>query len=132
MITQDILNAHPRPSPYVDALQACIDACFECEQCCTSCADACLAEEKDMRRCIRTDLDCADICGATGRALSRQTEPSWSLLRAQIGACQTACRICAEECEQHADQHEHCRRCAACCRRCEQSCRDLLDALPQA
>jgi hypothetical protein len=41
------------------------------------CADACLGEEKVemLRRCIRLNLDCADVCNATGRMLSRQQEP---------------------------------------------------------
>ena len=132
MVTRDILSAHPNPLDSLDALTACVDACVECEQCCTACADACLAGEKAMRRCIRTDLDCADVCGATGRVLSRQTEPSWALIRSQVEACRTACRVCAEECEQHADEHEHCRICAECCRRCEQACERLLSAVPSA
>ena len=53
----------------------CITACVECAQACTACADACLSEEmvSDLRKCIRTNLDCADICEATGRVLSRHT-----------------------------------------------------------
>jgi Domain of Unknown Function (DUF326) len=27
----------------------------------------------ELRTCIRTDLDCADVCEATGRVLSRHT-----------------------------------------------------------
>ncbi|MEP0546348.1 MAG: four-helix bundle copper-binding protein [Rhodothermales bacterium] len=134
MVTQQILSAHPSPASHLDALVACIEDCFECEQACTACADACLAEEKlDMlRRCIRTDLDCADICATTGRVLSRQTEPTWGLIRDQVTSLRTACRTCAEECEKHKDKHEHCRICAEACRRCEQSCDRLLDALPKA
>lgn len=56
-----------------EVLAACIDACVDCAQTCTACADACLAEDMvaDLRRCIRTNLDCADICEVTGRVLSR-------------------------------------------------------------
>jgi hypothetical protein len=132
MRTRELLTSHPRPSDHLEPLAACIDACFECAQCCTACADACLAEQQDMRHCTRTDLDCADVCAVTGRVLSRQTEPSWVLLRAQLEACRTACRACAEACEQHAEQHAHCRICAECCRRCEQACGRLLAAMPQA
>lgn len=132
MVTHEILSAHPSPTDHLDAIVACIENCFECEQVCTACADACVAEEKPMRRCIRTDLDCADVCAATGRILSRQTEPSWELVRAQVTALRTACRICAEECEQHQDEHEHCRICAEACRRCVASCDGVLEAIPQA
>ena len=133
MRTQEILSAHPNPSAHLNALVAGIDAAFECAQCCTACADACLAEDEvdQLRRCIRTDRDCADVCDVTGRLLSRQTEPAFGVLRAQVEACLTACRACAEECAQHAPMHEHCRVCAECCRRCEEACTRLLDALPQ-
>ena len=94
-------------------------------------ADACLAEDMvaELRGCIRTDLDCADICEATGRVVSRQTEPDMGLLRAQLQACVAACRACGDACEQHAGMHEHCRVCAASCRRCEESCNRLLQQL---
>ena len=76
-------------------------------------------ERREGRRrwpcCIRTDLDCADVCTATGTALSRQTQPSPELLRALVEACRTACRVCGEECRCHGDMHEHCRICGECC-----------------
>lgn len=134
MITQQILSQHPNPAGNLDALVTCINACFECEQCCVSCADACLAEEQVgmLRRCIRLNLDCADVCGATGRILSRQTEPDLGLVRSQLEACRTACQVCAEECDRHAEKHEHCRTCADCCRRCAEACEQLLGTIPQA
>lgn len=100
--------------------------------CCNVCADACLAEPEPeaMRRCIRLDLDCADICTATAAVLSRQTTPNWELLRAQLVACRTACRVCAEECASHADMHDHCKTCAECCRRCADACQQLMSLLP--
>jgi hypothetical protein len=60
------------------ALVECIEACFDCSQACTACADACLGEEdiKMLTRCIRFNLDCADICDAIGKILSRQTASS--------------------------------------------------------
>jgi hypothetical protein len=114
-----------------DALVACIDACYECAQVCTACADACLSEEMvaELTKCIRTDLDCADICATTGSVLSRHTSYDANLSRAVLQACQTACGSCAAECEDHADMHEHCRISAGTCRRCEQACADLLASL---
>jgi hypothetical protein len=110
---------------------ACIDACIECAQTCTACADACLAEDMvaDLRRCIRTDLDCADICEATGRVLSRQTAYDPSITRAIVEACLTACRACGEECRGHAEMHEHCRVCADQCERCAEACEAVLAAI---
>ena len=127
-----MLEAHPWEG-HVDrgALARCIEACFECAQACTSCADACLSEEMvaELRKCIRLDLDCADICDATGRVLTRQTEYDAPTSKSLLSACREACATCAEECESHADMHEHCRLCAEACRRCEVACGELLDAM---
>ena len=133
MRTQEMLRTHPRkPSMELNELAACITACIECANSCTSCADACLGEEKVqmLTRCIRLNLDCADICETTARILSRQTEASPQLMRIQVEACATACRLCAEECEKHADMHQHCKICALSCRSCEQMCRQFLSTLP--
>lgn len=134
MHASEMLQAHPSKTP-VDArlTQACIEACFDCAQTCTACADACLGEQQHLQtlvRCIRLNLDCADICEVTGRLISRQTEPDWSVLRAQLQACASACRSCADECRKHAGMHPHCRVCANACRRCAEACDRLLQALP--
>lgn len=132
----ELLQSHPvvrqaRGRPAKE-LQDCIDACFSCVQACKLCADACLSEEMvaSLVRCIRLNLDAADICLATGSAVTRLTQPSNRVLAAQLGACATACAVCAEECERHARHHEHCAICAEECRVCEAACRRLLDAGP--
>ncbi len=131
MKTQQMLRSHPSAVSYHDALAKCIDACFECAQCCTACADACLASDmvEQMRHCIRTDQDCADLCGVTGRVLSRQTEPDAATLRSLVEACRAACHACGKSCRSHADQHEHCRICGDCCKACEEACETLLTAM---
>jgi hypothetical protein len=132
MKVEQMIHTHPM-SGDIDtaALVRCIEACFECAQTCTTCADACLSEDGDMDLtvCIRTDLDCADVCETTGRMLSRRTQPNWRLLRAQVEACAEACRVCGEECRKHADHHEHCRICGEACQRCEAACNELLQAI---
>jgi hypothetical protein len=129
---QRMLEAHPWPG-HVDrsVLAECIEACVECAQACQSCADACLSEESvaDLRKCIRLNLDCDDVCSATARVLTRQTEYDAPLSRALVEVCRQACATCGEECESHASHHEHCRICAEACRRCEQACAALLDAM---
>jgi hypothetical protein len=134
MRIEEMIHTHPAYGA-VDtaALVECIEAAYECAQACTTCADACLSEDGDMdlTHCIRTDLDCADVCEATGRVLSRRTQPNWELLRAQVQACATACQACGQECRNHADQHEHCRVCAEACERCEDACHALLQAIEQ-
>ena len=128
-MVRDMLEASPSPIGFDgDDLAACIQACIECAQACTACADACLGEDMvgHLLRCITIDLNCADICEATGRVLSRQTAYDPAMTRAALQACRDACRIYAEECEQHASMHEHCRLCGEACRRCEQACSRLL------
>jgi hypothetical protein len=129
---KEIIDGHPRPIG-VDrsALVRCIDECVACAATCTACADACLGEPDvpDLVRCVRRCLDCADVCHATGRVVTRQTEPDLGVIRALVEACVVACRACAEECERHAAHHDHCRVCAEECRSCEQACADLLGAL---
>jgi len=134
---QSMLQTHPlaTQSPFdLTALTECLDACFECEQICSSCADACLGEGEHlahMVHCIRLNLDCADICSATGRVLLRQTQPDMSVIRAQLQACLAACNACGDECTYHAKnmRMQHCEVCAASCRRCEAACQIMLDRL---
>lgn len=129
---QQMVETSPTQAP-VDAtkLSELIDSCFECAQACTACADACLGEDdpKALARCIRLDLDCADVCDATGRVMSRQTAFEPEMARAAVEACARAVKLCGDECEQHAEHHEHCRVCMEACRRCEQACNSLLSAL---
>jgi hypothetical protein len=91
----------------------------------------CLSEAgiADLVKCVRTCLDCADICGATGPVLSRHTGYDANLTRAVLQACATVCRSCADECGRHAQMHEHCRICAQACRSCEQACQELISSL---
>ncbi len=132
MKTVEMMNSHPAEINLDrDLLARTVDALVACSQACTACADACLSEEMvaELGKCIRSDLDCADICATTARVLSRHTGYDANLTRAQLEACIQACRSCGSECESHADHHEHCRICADACRTCEQACRDLLAAI---
>lgn len=108
-----------------------IDELDTCSLACTACADACLSEPMvaELAKCIRTNLDCADICIATARVLSRHTGYDANISRAMLQSCVMACQSCARECERHADMHEHCRICAQACRDCEQACQQLLSAM---
>lgn len=132
MNAQAILEKHPQPMNLdASAVAKVIESAFDCVQVCTSCADACLSEEMvaDLRYCIRLDLDCANVCEATAKVFSRQTQPEMALLKAQLEACATACKLCGDECEQHAEMHEHCKVCMESCRRCEEACNNLMQQL---
>ena len=130
--TTAMLDTNPQPIALDRRkLAATIDALTECAATCTSCADACLGEEmvEELRQCIRICLDCADLCALTGTLATRRTGANGEVLRRVIGACEIACRTCAEECARHADHHEHCRVCGEACQRCERACQDALQTL---
>ena len=131
MSVQEMLETHPGSIADRDLVARCIEECISCTATCTSCADACLGEQDVTKlvRCIRLNLDCADVCEATGRIVTRRTEADLTLVRDSVVACATACRICADECDRHAEHHDHCRVCAEECRRCELACHDLLAAI---
>ena len=105
----------------IDKLADCIAACFECAQVCTACADACLSEDMvaELTKCIRTNLDCADQCATTGRALSRHTGYDANLTRAFLEAC-------AAECDHHAQHYAHCHVSAAACHRAYDALRAMM------
>ena len=65
MHTQRMLETHPRRiGGNAAVLGAAVSACYDCAQACTTCADACLNEQNvtELARCIRLDIDCADVC----------------------------------------------------------------------
>lgn len=129
---REIFRAHPAPaSDAGDEAFQLVKAASECTLACTACADACLEEpdRASLRLCIRGNLDCADVCQATVRMISRPAEQDSGTLRAQLDACATACRMCASECENHAEAHEHCRICAESCRACAEACDRMARAL---
>jgi hypothetical protein len=132
-VARRMLESYPRDyNVETDVVVHCIEACHECAHACTACADDCLSEDNvaQMTKCIRLNLDCADICQTTGRVLSRQTEYDAKLTHAIVEACVQSCKSCGDECDRHAQQGtEHCRICSDACRGCEQACRQLLSAI---
>ena len=129
MNVQEMMRTHPRAGRALsNPLVECIERCFSCAQTCTACADACLSEDMidQLRRCVRLDLDCADICSTTGAVASRRTETNEQVLLQLLDACASICQACADECEKHASHHQHCKICGVECRRCEESCRRAM------
>ena len=127
-----MFRTHPAPaSDAGEEAFALVQAAAECAYCCTTCADACLQEEHvaELRKCIRLNQDCAEICSTTALLISRPGEQDRPALRAQLEACIAICRACAEECERHAGMHEHCAICAECCRACAEACERMAGAL---
>lgn len=129
-----MLRTHPRQPATLTLLERCAEACFRCAPICMACADACLSEKNAdaLTECIRLDLDCADICGATGSILLRLGRHGPQPLQAQLAACAQACRTCAEECRKHAEMHAHCRICAEACQECHDACEEMMKGMRHA
>jgi hypothetical protein len=129
MLTEQLLAEYPADITMDrKALARAIDAAVACSQACTACADACLSEDDvaASTRCIRDDLDCADVCATTSRVLSRHTGYDARLTRAVLQAAVQACNTCADSCGEHRDHHPHCATCEQACRDCERACKALL------
>lgn len=98
---------------------ALIDVLNNCATECSHCAMACLDEQdvKMLAKCIKLNIDCADICRLTASLLSRGSVHGIHLLN----ECAEVCEACAEECEKHSHM-EHCKKCAEACRHCAEEC----------
>lgn len=124
-----MLRAHPkRTTGAIDELAAAIDACFDCAEACSACADACLAEQEvhALIECIRTNIDCAEVCTTTARLLARQTAPGSPVIKAQLAAAIAATQACAAACDWHGTILEHCRVCAEACKAAQAACEKVL------
>ena len=101
-----------------------IDSLNQCSLDCVHCANACLDEQnaKDLARCIRLDLECADTCTFNAKMLAANSEFSSDFLN----ICAKVCDACGDECEKHASHMEHCSICAESCRKCAEECRSIV------
>ena len=130
MSIEKIISEHPdvvASGDYNEALGRAVKHAMYCAAICNSCADACVAEAMDMSQCVRTCLDCSDVCEATYRVATRRTGSNVALIRSQLETCIRACEICEAECARH--DNDHCRRCAQMCRECAADCRRALESL---
>lgn len=100
---------------------ACIEACYRCAATCDHCATACLQEPdpKMLVDCVRSDLDCAEVCRIATAAMARGSDSVAQICR----LCAELCDKCATECEKH--KHDHCKECAKACRDCAEECRKI-------
>ncbi|OLT11889.1 hypothetical protein BJF78_25510 [Pseudonocardia sp. CNS-139] len=124
---QVIDNAGAGPVPAHAELARVIDALRECEQVSNSCAMA-MVEVGGMVTEVRRALDCADMCDAAERILSRGPATDPGIVAAVVEACLRACEASARACGAHADHHVHCRLHSASARRCAEALRGLQGA----
>jgi len=112
--------AHEQNTQLLNLLTNCVTECNHC-------ASACLEEDdvKMLTKCIKLDLDCADICLLMAGYLARGSEHAEHLM----SECAESCQKCATECEKHAAHGmEHCRTWAEACRRCAEACMQMAHA----
>lgn len=102
--------------------QALLNILDDCARVCNADATADLMEQdvEMMVRCVRLNIDCAEICALTSNYFSRNSEFAYPM----AAQCAMVCDACAQECEKHADM-PHCAECAGICRKCAQECRKL-------
>lgn len=128
MSIAEMIKSHPDVAGSLnEPLALAVRHAMFCSAICTSCADACLAEDDVgmLKQCIRTDLDCADVCDMLFKVATRRTGSNEALIQSALRLCIEACELCATECARH--EHEHCRRCAEMCRECADDCRKALE-----
>lgn len=95
---------------------------YDCQAMCKYCFNACL-EEKDvhmMTRCIKLDVECAEICGMTASSVAYNGD----FTREMLEICINACEMCASECRGH--DKMHCIECAKACEECAKACRRYI------
>jgi hypothetical protein len=130
MSIEKMISEHPdvvASGAYNEALGKAVKHAMYCAAICNSCADACVAEDMDMRQCVRTCLDCSDVCEAAYRVATRRTGSNVAVIRAMLETCIEACEVCEAECAKH--DNDHCRRCAQMCRECAEDCRAAVASL---
>ncbi|MGW3131924.1 ferredoxin [Streptomyces sp. NPDC001123] len=108
---------------------------FACAQACTECARMCAlragvldpggAADAEADRLRRTGIMCAEVCDATCRALTEETDRDADGLRVQLEWCRTVCLDCARA----FDARPGAEPSAAACRACAAACTDFIAAL---
>lgn len=107
--------SHEKNKELISMLNVCVGECNHC-------TIACLEEQdvKMLAKCIKMNIDCAEICQLAVSFLERGSEHSEHILK----ECAEICNACAEECEKHSHM-EHCKKCAEVCRNCAEECRAI-------
>ena len=95
-----------------------IEKLCECQAMCKYCFNACLEEENVamLTKCIKYDVECAEICEMAISSLSYEGDFSKDIIK----LCIEACNKCAKECRKH--DHMHCIECAKACEDCAKAC----------
>lgn len=108
-----------------EMMQACAEACSNCQRSCEMCSTHCAGlvgeGNRDHAITLATCRDCADFCGAAAQIVAR-SGPFAGLI---CEACAAACARCGEQCEKFPND-KHMQMCAKECRKCEKACQDMI------
>jgi hypothetical protein len=128
----DVIPSMPIASrPTRGQLVECAKACISAELACSATAAGVLRGSNidRLRSCFSLCLDTADICGTTGKLLTRNLDSDPEVLRAILEACARASATCGAECLRYGAVHALCKTCADTCHDCERECDRLLQQL---
>lgn len=106
---------------------------FACAQACTECARACALRAslvdpdggENQEQVRRKGIMCAEVCDATCRVLSEQTQVDEAAIRAQVEWCRQVCLESAQVFDRQPGAEDS----AAACRDCARACGDFLATL---
>ena len=118
--------AQPNPDPQMPYFLVCAEACDDCARTCELCAAHCVKMvsegKKEHVKTLKTCQDCAAICSAAGRVVTK-SGPLSDLI---CTACADACKRCGDACQEFAEGDPIMKQCADQCRACEKACREML------
>ena len=105
------------------AMKDCIKTCLDCHQICTETATHVLhaGEGHSEAQHLVALLDCAQICAMCADFMARRS-PHHTHVCAE---CAEICMACAKLCEAHQDPDGQMKRCAESCQRCGESCQAM-------
>jgi Domain of Unknown Function (DUF326) len=96
------------------------DCLRECESCTDYCTKHLAMGHKDHVKTQKACADCAEVCAAATRIISRNGPMSAVIAE----TCAKVCDLCAIECERFTTD-DTMKRCAKACRDCSQVCRQM-------
>lgn len=124
-VSDDAKGGH---SQHGELYGKCAKACAECQLVCDDCARHCAGAlhegKKEHYATLQATEDCATICAAASRIVSRGGPSSARICM----VCAEVCASCAKECERFPDD-KHMAACAVECRACEKACASMVKSL---
>jgi hypothetical protein len=117
----DKADAHEHDEHFATCAKACAACTLACESCFNHCAALVGEGKKDHAKTMRLCLDCAEVCAASAKLVSRHGP----LMVTACEACAKACETCAAACDKFGSD-KHMAACAKACRDCAKACKEMI------